>query len=135
MLTVYDCIKKYNPRKILIISYTDGKCLKTEIGTEETEELSKIYKNKVNKYNWVECIQLLIIEIFEEGEKMLTVNEFIQKYRPWTLSLITYSNGKYVKTQFSALNKECVNDLKAFLDVKVYAYQWFEYDRLLVLSI
>ena len=134
MLTVYDCIKKYKPKKILTISYADGKCLKTEIGIEEKEELSKIYKNKVNKYNWVECIQLLIIEIFEE-EKMLTVNEFIQKYRPWTLSLITYSNGKYVKTQFSALNKECIDDLKAFLDVKVYAYQWFEYDRLLVLSI
>ena len=134
MLTVYDCIKKYNPRKILTISYGNGKCLKTEITIEEREELSKIYKNKVNKYNWVECIQLLIIEIFEE-EKMLTVNEFIQKYRPWTLSLITYSNGKYVKTQFSALNKECVDDLKSFLNTKVYAYQWFEYDRLLVLSI
>ena len=66
---------------------------------------------------------------------MLTVNEFIQKYKPWTLLLITYSNGRYVKTQFSALNKDCVDDLKAFLNTKVYAYQWFEYDRLLVLSI
>ena len=66
---------------------------------------------------------------------MLTVNEFIEKYRPWTLSLITYTNGRYVKSQFSALDKDCVNDLKAFLDTKVYAYQWFEYDRLLVLSI
>ena len=66
---------------------------------------------------------------------MLTVNEFIEKYKPWTLSLITYSNGTYVKTQFSALDKECIDDLKAFLDVKVCAYQWFEYDRLLVLSI
>ena len=66
---------------------------------------------------------------------MLTVNEFIQNYRPWTLSLITYSNGKYVKIQFSALNKDCVDDLKVFLNTTVYAYQWFEYDRLLVLSI
>lgn len=66
---------------------------------------------------------------------MLTVNEFIKKYRPWTLSLITYSNGKYVKTQLSSLDKECIEDLKDFLNVKVYAYQWFEYDRLLVLSI
>lgn len=66
---------------------------------------------------------------------MVTVLEFIKKYRPWTLSLITYSNGKYVKTQFSALDKECIDDLKAFLDTTVYAYQWFEYDRLLVLSI
>ena len=66
---------------------------------------------------------------------MLTVNEFIEKYRPWTLSLITYTNGRYVKTQFSALDKDCVEDLKEFFNVKVYAYQWFEYDRLLVLSI
>ena len=36
---------------------------------EEKEELSKIYKNKVNKYGWIECIQLLIIEIFEEEKK------------------------------------------------------------------
>ena len=47
---------------------------------------------------------------------MLTVNEFIQKYRPWTLSLITYTNGRYVKTQFSALNKDCIDDLKVFLN-------------------
>ena len=66
---------------------------------------------------------------------MLTVNEFIQKYRPWTLSLITYSNGRYVKTQFSSLDKDCIDDLRVFLDTTVYAYQWFEYDRLLVLSI
>ena len=66
---------------------------------------------------------------------MLTVNEFIQKYKPWTLSIITYSNGRYVKTQFSALDKDCVEDLKEFFNVKVYGYQWFEYDRLLVLSI
>ena len=66
---------------------------------------------------------------------MLTVNEFIKKYRPWTLSLITYTNGKYVKTQFLSLDKDCVDDLKAFLNFNVYAYQWFEYDRLLVLSI
>ena len=66
---------------------------------------------------------------------MLTVNEFIEKYRPWTLSLITYSNGKYVKIEFSSLNKECIDGLKVFLNTKVYAYQWFEYDRVLVLSI
>lgn len=66
---------------------------------------------------------------------MLTVYEFVKKYKPWTLSIITYSNGKYVKTQFSALDNDCVEDLKEFFNVKVYAYQWFEYDRLLVLSI
>ena len=52
---------------------------------------------------------------------MLTVYEFVKKYKPWTLSLITYSNGKYVKTQFSLLNTECVDDSKAFLNTKVYA--------------
>ena len=63
---------------------------------------------------------------------MKTVQDFIKEFNPRVVSTISYNNGKYVKVEYS--NYE-VDELLQILDYKVFAYQWFENDQLLVLSI
>lgn len=63
---------------------------------------------------------------------MLTVQDLIKEFNPRVVSTISYNNGKYVKVEYG--NYE-VDELLQILDFKVFAYQWFEKDQLLVLSI
>ena len=63
---------------------------------------------------------------------MKTVYDLIKEFRPRIVSTISYNNGKYVKVEYGHYE---VDELLQILDYKVFAYQWFENDQLLVLSI
>ena len=63
---------------------------------------------------------------------MKTVQDLIKEFNPRIVSTISYSNGRYVKVEYGHYE---VDELLQILDYKVFAYQWFENEQLLVLSI
>ena len=63
---------------------------------------------------------------------MKTVYDLIKEFRPRVVSTISYNGERYVKVEYG--NYE-VDELLQILDYKVFAYQWFENEQLLVLSI
>ena len=63
---------------------------------------------------------------------MKTVQDLIKEFRPRIVSTISYNNGKDVKWEYVHYE---VDELLQMLDFKVFAYQWFENEQLLVLSI